>query len=77
MNEQDTDRTFIWVSIMLIVGLFLREVQCHKTLDGNVAIFSASLYRNRTLGSTKHSPTAIVVHGNNVTSNPRRVTKRV
>lgn len=60
MNEQDTDRIFIWVSIMLIVGRFLREVHCHKTLDVNVAIFSASLYRNQTRGSTKYSPTAMM-----------------
>lgn len=30
MNEQDTDRTFIWVSIMLIVGLFYEKYNAIK-----------------------------------------------
>lgn len=30
MNEQDTDRTFIWLSIMLIVGLFYEKYNAIK-----------------------------------------------
>lgn len=40
---------------------FLREVQCHKIVDGNIAIFLASLYRrNRTRGSTNNFPLAMM-----------------
>lgn len=54
---------------------FLREVQCHKIVDGNV--LSVSVQKKSDAGEHKQFSLSYDVHGNNVTSNPRRVTKRV